>query len=60
MNKQNGKSTAFEVDRPACDARRRRSRTVKHNYILQKENEEMIRREREYETRSVDAERRQI
>jgi hypothetical protein len=60
MNKQNGKSTAFEVDRPARDARRRRSRTVKHNYILQKENEEMIRRKCEYETCSVDAERRQV
>jgi hypothetical protein len=60
MNKQNGKGTAFEVDRPARDARRRRSRTVKHNYILQKDNEEMIRRERECKTCSVDAERRQV
>jgi hypothetical protein len=60
MNNQNGKSTSLEVDRPARNARRRRSRTVKHNYILQKENEEMIRREREYETCSADAERRQV
>ena len=60
MNNENGKSTAFEVDRAARNARRRRSRTVKHTYILQKENEEMIRREREYETCSADAERRQV
>jgi hypothetical protein len=60
MNKKNGKSTAFEVNRALRNARRRQSRTVKHNYILQKENEEMIRREREYQTCSADAEHRQV
>lgn len=60
MNNQKGKSAAFEVDRAARNRRRRESRTVKHTYILQKENEEMITRKREYETCPEDSERRQV
>ena|SRR5215203_5411269 len=60
MNNQNQTSKAYEVDRPARNARRCRSRTVKHTYILQKENGEMLRRNHKYETCSADVEQRQV
>lgn len=60
MNNQVRQGTALEVDRGARHARRRTSRTVKHTFILQKENDEMIRRNSEYETTPEDAERRQV